>query len=310
MTSLGLALAALLAAGAPPLKIVTLQLEGAGAPAGAVESASLLVPTEIRRARPECQVTSSEDVRALLTLQKNRAVLGACGPDAGCLGDVGGALGADEVVGGRLGLLGSTWVLELRRVDVRGSRNLASATRAVRSAEALVDAVRSAAAELYGAAPAAASQPAPGAGAGDGAAGGAAPILPAVRSARPDDEALPRPSLTEEELDFVPIRYRGTRHRAVYDLVRRLLAEAQVPVDVERLGEEEDLRLRSAWLAIERGRRLRFRVQVDGRVLLDVDREACRDTGCAETDTVSEGERKLATDLYALIRGPVERGAF
>lgn len=309
MTTLGLALSALLAAGAPP-KIVTLQLEGAGAPAAAVESASLLVPTEIRRARPDAQVTSSEDVRALLTLQKNRAVLGACGPDAGCLGDVGGALGADEVVGGRLGLLGGTWVLELRRVDVRGSRNLASATRAVRSAEALVDAVRSAAAELYGASPAAPAG-APAAGEGDGTAGAVAPILPAVRSARPDDEALPRPRLAEdEELDFVPIRYRGTRHRAVYELVRRLLAEARVPVDVERLGDDGDLRLRSAWLAIERGRRLRFRVQVDGRVLLDVDREACRDTGCAETDTVSDGERKLATDLYALIRGPVEKGAF
>ena len=308
MIATGPALALLLAAGAPPLKIVTLQLEGAGAPAAAVESASLLVPTEIRRVRPDAQVTSSDDVRAVLTLQKNRAVLGACGPDAGCLGDVGGALGADEVVGGRLGLLGSTWVLELRRVDVRGSRNLASATRAVRSAEALVDAVRSAAAELYGATPAGA--PAAAAGAGDGTAGATAPILPAVRSARPDDEALPRPRLGEEEMDFIPIRYRGTRHRAVYDLVRRLLAEAQVPVDVERLGDDEELRLRSAWLAIERGRRLRFRIRVDGRVLLDVDREACRDTGCAETDTVSEGERKLATDLYALIRAPVERGGF
>ncbi len=306
MIATGPALALLLAAGAPPLKIVTLQLEGAGAPAAAVESASLLVPTEIRRVRPDAQVTSSDDVRAVLTLQKNRAVLGACGPDAGCLGDVGGALGADEVVGGRLGLLGSTWVLELRRVDVRGSRNLASATRAVRSAEAVVDAVRSAAAELYGAAPAAA----PAAAAGGEAAGATAPILPAVHSGQPEDQALPRPRLTEGDLDFEPIRYRGKRHRAVYDLVRRLLAEARIPVDVERLGDDEELRLRSAWLAIERGRRLRFRVAVDGRVLLDVDRERCRDTGCAETDDVTEGERKLATDLYALIRGPVERGAF
>jgi hypothetical protein len=265
-----------------------------------VESASLLVPTEVRRARPTAKVMASEDIRSLLTLQKNRAVLGGCGPDAGCLSDLGGALGADEVVGGRLGALGTTFVLELRRVDVKKAQNLASATRAVSRAEGLVEAVRSATAELFGAAPSAA----PSAGGGQGA------VLPKVHSTRPDDEALPSPSTSDDDLDFQPIRYRGTRHRAVYDLVRRVFAEAQVPVDVERVGDDDALRLRSAWVAIERGRRLRFRVRVDGRVGFEVDRERCLETGCGETETVSKGERKVAVELYAAVRSQVEKGSF
>ncbi len=132
----------------PQLKIATLQLEAAGVPEGMAASATVLVPTEVRLARPDAQLISSEDVRSLLSHQKNRLVLG-CGADAACLADLGGALGVDEIVAGRLGRLGETWVLELRRLDVKQARNLASATRAVTSADALVGAVRSAAWELY-----------------------------------------------------------------------------------------------------------------------------------------------------------------
>ena len=132
----------------PGLTIATLQLEAAGVPEGMASSATVLVPTEVRRARPDARVISSEDVRSLLSHQKNRLVLG-CGADAACLADLGGVLGVDEIVAGRLGRLGETWVLELRRLDVKQARNLASVTRAVGSPEALVGAVRSAAGELY-----------------------------------------------------------------------------------------------------------------------------------------------------------------
>jgi hypothetical protein len=122
------------------------------------------------------------------------------------------------------------------------------------------------------------------------------------------DGALPRPrGLTGDELEFQPIRYAGTRHRAVYDLVRRLLADARIPLEQERLGDDAALRLRTSWLSIERGRRLRFRVRVDGQVGFDVDREQCEDTGCAEASNSSKGERKLAAELYGVLRSEVEK---
>jgi hypothetical protein len=302
MISLALALALAAEPAAGP-KIAVLRLEGSGVPAETVESAASLVPTEVRKARPGAQVISHEDVRALLSHQKERVVLG-CGTDAACMVELGGALGADEIVAGRLGRLGDTFVLEMRRVDVPRAVSLGSATRTVKRADAIVGAVVSATAELFGAAGAAPPEataealPAP-----------AAPRL-SFAASRPDDESLPRPELVAEELEFHAIRYPGTRHRAVYDLVRRILVDAKLPIDSEKTDDPASLRLRSKWMAIERGRRLRVRVRVDGHVGLDVDRERCDAMGCAETADVSRGELQLGREIHAALRGPVERGAF
>jgi hypothetical protein len=284
--------AALAAAPSPPLRIATLALDGAGLPEGMAASATVLVPTEVRRVRPDAQVISSEDVRSLLTHQKNRLVLG-CDADPACLADLGGLLGVDEIVAGRLGRLGETWVLELRRLDVKQARNLASVTRAVGSASALVGAIRSAAGELY-AVPA-------GVGAVATAGGGAGGPLPPLRL--PDDPGLPGPSLVKGELDLVPLDYRGTRHRAVHELAKKVILEAGLRIERERLDDDAALSLRTEWTSLEQGRRLRLRAVVDGRVSLDLDREQCDATGCRETDSLSRRERQLAADLYAAIRG-------
>lgn len=290
---IALLLAAVLAAPpSPPLRIATLALDGSGVPEGMAASATVLVPTEVRRARPDAQVISSEDVRSLLAHQKNRLVLG-CGADEACLADLGGVLGVDEIVAGRLGRLGETWVLELRRLDVKQARNLASVTRAVSSAEALVGAVRSAAGELYAA---------PAGGAGLPVAGGAAgATLPPPRL--PDDPSLPGPSLVKGELELVPLGYRGTRHRAVYELTKKAIVDSGFRVEKERLDDDAALSLRTEWTSIERGRRLRFRARVDGQVALELDRERCDPTGCRETWDLSGGEQKLATGVYAVIQG-------
>ena len=253
-------------------------------------SATVLVPTEVRRARPDAQVISSEDVRSLLTHQKNRLVLG-CGADAACLADLGGVLGVDEIVAGRLGRLGETWVLELRRLDVKLARNLASVTRAVHSAEALVGAVRSAAGELYavpvGPGPAMAAVGLAGGGPGAARAGGApgtsGGAVPAVRL--PDDpvaaraRAWPRASSTTWCRSTTGARATG---RSTSWSSRRCV-EAGFPLEKERLDDDAALSLRTEWTSIERWRRLRFRVRVDGRVALDLDRERCDATGCRET---------------------------
>ncbi len=294
-------------AGAPPTRIATLQLEGSGVPPEMAESATLLVPSEVRRARPDARVLSSEDVRSLLAHQRSQMVLG-CGNDPACMRDVGGALGADEIVGGRLGKLGGTFVLEMRRVDARQARSIRSATRTVRSADALVAAVRSATAELFGAAPG--DEALIGAVTAEGAPPGTGGAPFALYVPAPDGDGLPRPSPEQDDLDLQPIPYRGIGNRAVYDVVRSMLAGARIPVERERAEGDALLHLRTEWLRIEQGRRLRFRVRIDGRVVLDVDRERCDERGCAETWDLSGRERKLATDVYAILRGPVEKGKF
>lgn len=315
-----LALALALAAGpeADEHEIAVLRLEASGVAPELAETATSLVPTEVRRLRPASRVLSSEDVRALLTHQKDRLMLG-CGADAACMAELGGALGADEIVAGRLGRLGETYVVELRRVEVAQARSLGSATRTVRRADAIASAVVALVGELFGApsggpgrTPGGAG-PAPGpaaAGPGDGAPAPAALPGGAVRlafpPAAPGDERLPRPDLVAEELELRPIRYAGANHRAVYDLVRRMLLDAGLPFEREWIDDDARLRLRSHWFAVERGRRIRVRLLVEGRVVLDLDRERCGPDGCEEADDLSRRELELARGLHAALRGPVE----
>ncbi len=239
----------------------------------------------MRRLRPASRVFSSEDVRALLTHQKDRLVLG-CGADAACMAELGGALGADEIVAGRLGRLGETFVVELRRVEVAQARSLGSATRTVRRPEAIASAVVALVGELFGAPGATAAVAGAGGAAAAGQAGAAGgPAGPAVLPpgavrlafppAAPGDERLPRPDVSREELELKPIRYAGENHRAIYGLVRQLLADSGLPIEREWTDDDARLRLRSHWFAVERGRRLQVKVLVDGRVTVDLDRERC-----------------------------------
>ncbi|MCM2334362.1 MAG: hypothetical protein NDI82_10495, partial [Anaeromyxobacteraceae bacterium] len=174
-----LALAASPEAAGP--KIAVLRLEASGVAPELAETATALVPTEVRRLRPQSRVFSSEDVRALLTHQKDRLMLG-CGADAACMAELGGALGADEIVAGRLGRLGETYVLELRRVEVAQARSLGSATRTVRRADALASAVVALVGELFGAPAAGLAGPG---GAPGGAGGGGAGVASAGPAALP-----------------------------------------------------------------------------------------------------------------------------
>jgi hypothetical protein len=316
-----LALALALGAGpdAPQHKIAILRLEASGVPAELAESASALIPTEVRRLRPESRVFSSEDVRALLTHQKDRMVLG-CGVDAACMAELGGALGADEIVAGRLGRLGETYVLELRRVEVVKAVSLGSATRTVRRADALASAVVALLGEIFGApgagppgaagAQVAGGVGTPSGGKGTPVGGDRGPAPGAVRLAfppgSPGDARLPSASLVREELELRPIRYTGANHRAVYDLVRRLLVEGGLPLEREWTEDDARLRLRSHWFAVERGRRLCVRVLVDGHVNVELDRERCGPDGCEEAPDLSERELTLGRQLQAGLRGPVE----
>jgi hypothetical protein len=300
------------AAPAAAPKIAVLRLDASGVPPELAESASALLPTEVRRHRPKSRIFSSEDVRALLTHQKERVMLG-CGADAACMAELGGALGADEIVAGRLGRLGETYVLELRRVDVAQARSLGSATRTVRRADALASAAVALVAELFGAGPGPAGVAGGPSGAG-GQPGQPGPPPGVVRlafpPAAPGDERLPRPSLVKEELELRPIRYDGSNHRAVYDLVRRQLTESGLPLEREWTDDDARLRLRSQWFAVERGRRVRVEVLVDGHVGLDLDRERCGPDGCEETTELSRRELELAREIHASLRGPVEAARF
>ncbi len=150
MTLLPLLAAAALAATPAQRKIAVFDLEATGVEPTLAQAASFVLPTEIRRRNPGAHVISSADVQAMLGLEKQKTMLG-CG-SAECFAEIGGALGAEELVSGRLGKVGKTYVLELRITDVKKARAVASAVRTVKGEEdALLEAIRDAVAEMYAA---------------------------------------------------------------------------------------------------------------------------------------------------------------
>jgi deoxycytidylate deaminase len=134
---------------AGPRRIAVFDLEATGADPVLAQASSLLLPTEVRSRNPGAQVIASSEVQSLLGLERQKEMLG-CGTSA-CMAEIAGALGVGELVSGRLGMVGKTYVLELRRIDVKAARVLGSAVRTLHGEEdALIQAIRETVAELYG----------------------------------------------------------------------------------------------------------------------------------------------------------------
>ncbi len=94
-------------------------------------------------------VISSFEIGQLLGLEKEKRLLG-CAGDSGCLAEIGGALGVDYLVTARLGKLGTRVRLDLRLLDARRARMLASAGVFVRDdGDALADATTRGVRQLF-----------------------------------------------------------------------------------------------------------------------------------------------------------------
>jgi hypothetical protein len=62
-----------------------------------------------------------QDIRDMLGLERQRQMLG-CAADEACLAEIGGALGVDEMVALDLTLLGKSYTLSARRIDMRRAK--------------------------------------------------------------------------------------------------------------------------------------------------------------------------------------------
>jgi hypothetical protein len=141
-------LAVALLAAAPPKKIAVMDLEASGVEPSLAQAVSLSIPTDVRGRLPGTQVISKDDVASMLGLERTQQMLGCT--DARCATEVGGAVGADELVSGRIGKVGDTYVLELKRIDVRGGKVLGSSARLIRGQQdALVEATSGMLDELF-----------------------------------------------------------------------------------------------------------------------------------------------------------------
>jgi hypothetical protein len=123
------------------LKIALLRLT----PMGDVDAKTVAVFGEALggelRKRTGLSVMSESDIAALLGVERTKAMLGCT--DAGCIAEVGGALGVDRVVHGSVGRVGSSLLVNLSSLDPRRAAHAASVSERLKGAsdEAFLDAL-------------------------------------------------------------------------------------------------------------------------------------------------------------------------
>jgi hypothetical protein len=110
--------------------------------------AQTLVP-EIRKLEG-VSVIGMAEIRDMLGFERQRQMLG-CSADEGCLAEIAGALGVDELVNPRLVLSGRTYTLTISRLDPRKARVIQTVTRTFdrRDGEELLQIVGPTVAALY-----------------------------------------------------------------------------------------------------------------------------------------------------------------
>lgn len=125
----------LCASAEPKSKLVVLELQGAGGlDATTVSAFTDTLTTEVAAAG-HFDVVSSNDVRTLLGVERQRQLMG-CG-ESSCYTELAGALGSRYVMSGTLAKLGELFELNLQVIDTQSAKPLGRASHAASSLEGL-----------------------------------------------------------------------------------------------------------------------------------------------------------------------------
>ena len=135
-------------AAAVPPSVVVLPLETSGVRQDLADSIGLVVPSEVRRLLPGAKVISGSEIATFMSLERQRQLLG-CESDSSCVAEMVGALGVDEIVSGKLGKVGHSYVLEVRRMDARKGTVRGSVAKSITDLDGLVPTLEASLDELY-----------------------------------------------------------------------------------------------------------------------------------------------------------------
>ena len=95
------------------------------------------------------KVISEADIHTILKGEESRQQCGA--EDTSCVAEIGAALGVPEAVSGDIGKIGSYWMLNLRRINVRSAEVIGRSSRNIQgNVDRLIEVLPGAVAELFG----------------------------------------------------------------------------------------------------------------------------------------------------------------
>ena len=95
------------------------------------------------------KVIAGRDIQSMLGFERQKDVLGCT--DAACLAEIGGALGVDRIVASHVGMVGSTYVVNIKLINIRQADTEGRVYETVRGeSDALIQIVKTAAQRLLG----------------------------------------------------------------------------------------------------------------------------------------------------------------
>lgn len=113
-------------------KVAVLDFEANGTSAELATAATGLAANELQ-SFGAFEVVTSDMVRSVLALERQKQLLGCGDDEASCLTELAGALGADWLVTGRVSRVGELFTLDLSLIDARKARRESSITETARS---------------------------------------------------------------------------------------------------------------------------------------------------------------------------------
>jgi TolB-like protein len=105
---------------------------GAALDAEAARGLTDAIAAEVART-PKLRVVTQSDIQAMLSLEKQKQLLG-CTEDVACMAEIGGALGVERLLVPSVTKLGGTYLVHLKLIDVKKARVLALAEGRVKGA--------------------------------------------------------------------------------------------------------------------------------------------------------------------------------
>ena len=115
-----------------PVAVAVLDLQASGVPAELVSTLTEAVLSEIAKVQG-IKAVGMADIRTMLDLEQEKQLLGC--DDAGCIAEIGGALGVDQIASGNVGKVGETFVIQLKLINIRTAEVLRRVDRQVSGSE-------------------------------------------------------------------------------------------------------------------------------------------------------------------------------
>jgi hypothetical protein len=127
-------------------KLAVLDIQATGVEPDLVPTLTEILTVEID-AIGKYKVIAGRDVQSMLGFEKQKDIMGCT--DASCLAEIGGALGVERIVAGHIGKVGSTYVINIKLINIRQADTENRVYETVRGeVDALIDAVRNSARKL------------------------------------------------------------------------------------------------------------------------------------------------------------------